>query len=276
MALNIRIVRESHADQGVIAASSEARPVTALRNAQRGAVWRSDSPAEQMLQGDFGASRVTTAITLWRHNLTAGATWRARLWSGENQTGDLLYDSGTVAPIQPKSLGDLEWGVDPLGASLFTGWKSSFSTLWFGAVSARSWRVDLDDPDNTDGFIQATRLMIGSHISARYNFSYGLTLQWRDRTEQQRTDAGSMRVIEREPYRQMRLALEFLRSDERPTWLDIGRRIGRRENVFVSAYPERGTALERDHAFLARLTDDIGHTHPNALSWASELVFEEI
>lgn len=275
MAVNLRLVKDIFSDAGTIAASSEARPATNLQNSRRGRAWRSADTAAQALTGNFTDTVSIGALVLWRHNLTTDATYRLRLWDAVDQGGTLVYDSGAQVAVEPKSLGALEWGIEPLGASAFTGWALAFTAHWFDLVNARSWQLDLTDASNADGYMQMARVALGPYLTAAINFSWGLQLEWQDESDQERTDGGSISVVERTPNRRMTLDLAHVQPIERPKLLDMGRAQGRSKDIFVSAYPLTGGAEERDHSFMAKLENSIAMQRPNSQFYTLPLTFLE-
>lgn len=255
MTANLRIITPNDCDIATLTASPSlvtTLPVTNLQSPSRALVARSTSTSAQDIKGTWSASRIISAAALVRHNLTSSATWQLRLYSDAAWT-TLIYDSGAVVACKPKALGDLEWGVDPLGASLFTDWDHAFSSMWFAPVAARSFVITLTDTTNADGYVQASRLFIGRYLEPQINFDYGFRLQWLENTRQERTDGGTLRSDAQDPYRRMSFRLAALSTSDRPKFMEWARRDGLRNDVFISAFPENGSALERDHAMAGKL-----------------------
>jgi hypothetical protein len=249
-------------------------PVTNLQDASRAKVARSTSTADQDIKGTWSESRLLSALALTQHNMTSASTWRLRLFANANWTS-LVYDSAAIGAVPAKALGDLEWGVDPLGASVFTGWGRAFSALWFAPVAAKSFILTLSDVDNPAGYVEAARLFIGRHIEPEFNCDYGLALGWRDTTAQIRTDGGTLRSDAGVQYRALEFDLSWLTGSERARWMDIGRQVGRRRDVFVSCYPGAAGAKERDYAMAAKLTQDVLCKHDVPTNWKISLRLEE-
>lgn len=264
---NLRLVAVNQVDSATLGASpsmSSTLPVTNLQDTRRAKVARTTSTADQTITGNFAAAVVCSAAALWRHNLTSAGTWRIELYSDDDQTGTKVYDSGDTLAYTAKCLGDLDWGTDPLGASVFTGWSFLYSILWFSPVPAKSFRLTLKDASNPAGYMEASRLVIGVHLEPAANMEYGCELGWKDDSRQVRMDGGSLHVESVEVYRTAAFELGWLADTERAKWLEIARKTGKRGEVLLSLYPTVGGAKERDHTFLGRLsaTEPLNHHRP--------------
>lgn len=248
---NLRIIAINEADSATLTASPAlvaTLPVTNLQDAARAKVARSSSLATQMIYGNFAGLKNISAMALVRHNFTAAATLRLKLYSELNQAGTLVYDSGVLTFGTANGWGEFVWGVDPWGAELFTDWPVKWKDLFFDAVQAQSFSLQWDDPANTDTFMQASRLFLGAAFEPTTNMRWGFKWGWQERTQQERTEGGSLRSDAGEPYRTVRLNLDFLPDGERAQMGDILRNIGKRKDFFFSGFPLAGGAKERDFA----------------------------
>jgi hypothetical protein len=255
IAQNLRLVAVNLVDAATLSASPalvSTLPVTNLQDSRRAKMARTTSTAQQVITGDLAATGVCSAAALWRHNLSPAGTWRIELFTAAAQGGTKIYDSGAVLAYTAKCLGDLFWGSDPLGASVFTGWAFRYSVLWFPPVSALSFRLTLTDAANPDGYMQAARLVLGYYLMPAVNVEFGPEISWVDNSKQVRMDGGSLHTEAVEPYRELNVELAWLADVERAQWLEIARVTGKRGDVLVSLYPEAGGLLERDHCFTGR------------------------
>jgi hypothetical protein len=277
--MTLRIITSNGVDEATLAASPSgvsSLPVEHLQEVARSRVFRTDGlPSTQTITGTWSLARVTSGLCLWRHNLSSEASLRVRLWDGANQSGNLVYDSGTVNALPPKSIGDLRLGIDPLGANLFTEWEIAYSTVWWSEVAAQSFQLDVSDGSNSDGYLEAARLYLGLALAPTSNFERGWSVRWADPSEQTRTAGGTVRTLAREPYRVLELDLELLSAADRSRWFDMQRSVGKRKDVFVSAFPEEGGGKERDHAFAAKFPETGDMTGPIANYYATSLVLQE-
>lgn len=274
---NIRIITPNDAELATITADPAVvatLPVTNLIDVAREAVMRTTGLADQDVKFTWSSSKKASGCALERHNLTSVATWRLRLYSDAAWT-TLVYDSGAVLACPPKALGDLEWGIEPLGANLFTGWDHAFSNMWFAVTVYRSGKITLSDAANPDGFMQASRIALGRYLEPRWNFNWGMRLGWIDDSQQSRTEGGTLHTDGVDPHRRMAFKLDWLSASDRPKFQELSRRDGKRKFVYVSAYPESGGALERDHAMVAKLVSVPELEQRHVDDFSGEYVVEE-
>lgn len=275
---NFRIVWDNKSDAATLSATPAlvaTLPETHLQQAGRANVARTTSTADQAIKGNFAAAGYVSSMILWRHNLSPDATVRLRLYSGAGQTGTLLYDSTAVAPYSAKAFGDLLWGIDPFGDSVFTEWGIYWSTLWFTPVAALSFQLDLSDSANTDGYMQAARLIIGPTLTGVNNASYNYAVGWQEDTRQERTAGGSLRSDAADPFREFKIPLNWIEASDRPKLLEMRRRVGMRQDFFFSLFPEVGGSIERDHSAVVKLVQADPLTAPYYGNHTHELSMQE-
>lgn len=251
-------------------------PIGNLQDAARARVARTVGlPAIQYLRGDWAAAVACNGFVLWRHNLSGAATLRFRLYAGPAQTGALLYDSGPVKMGNIIPYGEIIYGTDVYGAWLFNAWPVACTILWFASVLAGSFELALSDPANPAGYMQASRIFLGQYFSPGDNFSYGAKMRWEDDSTQERTDGGSLRTDTREPYRVLRLALDFLTEADRAALAEILRANGKSKDLFVSMHPgDSGTKL-RDYSVAVKIIEMPDLTSNAPLNYQSDLVLAE-
>lgn len=252
--INVRFIMENAVDDATITDGNAnilaALPQDNLKKSQRTKVVRTSNTSDLILNFNWGgAGKNLSGVGLMRHNLESTSTWRIQIYDGQNQTGSVLYDSGTIDAIPIKSLGDLDWGVDPLGASVFDGWDESnaFSTIWFTQVTGLSMKITVSDATNADGYLQASRLFAGVAATPNINVDYGLSLAWQEETQQFRSEGGSLRSDSKPQFRLMNLTMGNLMPGERSAFFESSREVGLRQDFLVSIFPELDGAQERDY-----------------------------
>jgi hypothetical protein len=126
-------------------------------------------------------------IALARHNFSLLATIRIRLYLEAAMT-TLLYDSG-VEEVWPEvyPYDTLEWEDDNYWTGKYTDAELAGTTwLWLWWVgydyNAAGIRIDISDPTNPAGYVQAGYLEIAAQYQVAYNFSYGAQYGFRYRT----------------------------------------------------------------------------------------------
>lgn len=264
--MSMRFLLDNKADGATLSSSDFAAglPVANLQVEGRGKVARtSNATGTKTVLGNLAAAASINAIVLYRHNLTASATWRLYLYSGANQTGTTLYDSTAVTPAP--------------AASVFTGWSYAFSVLYFTtAASVLSFKLELADATNPAGYLEAKRLVLGQYFEPAVNADYGLQLYWDDLSEQRRTLGGSVRTDARALYRVMAGSLSALTEAERASFMDAVRVAGKQREIFVAGFPGVTGAQERDYSLLGKFTRAPMMAHHQVSRHRADFAIEEV
>lgn len=142
---------------------------------------------DTFVTGTSSNTRRVGLIALARHNLTLDATIRLRLFEDAAMTL-LIYDSGAqeVWPaVYPYD--ELEWEDDNYWTGKYTDEELQGMTwlwLWWGGFDymAAGFRLDISDPDNPEGYVQAGYLEIAGQYQVGANFNYGSQYGFRFRT----------------------------------------------------------------------------------------------
>lgn len=209
-------------------------------------------------------------VVLWRHTLSAVGTWRVRAYDDIDGTGALLYDSGIVPALASKTLGDLDWGIDPLGAPLAA---VDFSSLIFDQVIARSLVIDLAEPGGTQ--IQAGRLFVGEPISLQFAIDWDSSLQYDSTTKRSRTAGGGLRVESEGVFRRLKFSHAWITSGERTLIADLLRDAGDRAEIWISQRAGEGGRFEVDHAMVGYLSANPALVRREGIRYSTEFEIEE-
>jgi hypothetical protein len=195
-----------------------------------------------------------SGFVLYRHWLSNSAKWRLELFDGLNCSGIKLFDSGLIDAIPTKTLGELDWLVDPLVASAFDTWPFKFSQLWFSDAFAFSGRMTLQDEYGRDGIHEFDRIYMGVTFQPSFNFSWGSEFAWQTTAKQKETAAGSVFAAAKPKTRQLAFSLDYILESERPHLSAAFQDVGISKDWFISLYPELGGIKEIEHAMAAKFT----------------------
>lgn len=276
----VRIIAPNRADEAALTAAPAmvaTLPVENLQDDARARVARSVGlPAPQYIRGDWPAFNSINAFALWRHNLSGAATLRLKLYAGAGQAGTLLYDSGAISLGSIIPYGELVYGVDIYGAQLFENWPVASHVIWFAAVLPLSFELQLTDPANPDGYMQVSRLVLGGYFSPAVNFSRPFRMRWEDESTQERTDGGTLRTDEREPFRLFNFNLDSMNEAERAALMELLRQHAKNKTLFLSMFPEDIGTKRRDFAALVKVVGQAPDVEGNLpLNYRSQLVLAE-
>lgn len=256
---NLRIIESSLSDSATLSDGnsniSSSMPVANLQNSLREYYTRTTNLSDMIINVDFAADQVVSAVHLGRCNLSSAATWRIQCYDAASQSGNIVYDSAAIDFIVPLTFGELDWGVDAFGAAAMEDWAQRFATHWFSAVAVRSMKITISDSANADGYLQAGRLFIGRYFSPSTNCDWGASLLWHDRSEQYRTAGGSLRTENRDSYRELSFNLSWLDDGEATRLLNMQKTNGKRGDYFISFYPSGSGQRKLHHEFIAKMED---------------------
>jgi hypothetical protein len=153
------------------------------------------------------------------HNLTINALWRIRFYDDTGLT-DLVYDTGWI---------DVWPVVYPLSQTLWSSpqwWTGKYTraelmnTRWTAirwltrAYRARAIKVEFDDPNNPDGYVQAGLFEIAQAWQASINFAPGSQFGLLSNTKRQQALGGTVYKERRRSKRVFRGSIDFLPHDE--------------------------------------------------------------
>lgn len=244
-------------DEATMSASPAMRvslPPSNLQLPARGRVARSvNALSAQQIKFTFnGAGHYLNFLHLARHNLEPGSTWRIQFYSTQDWTGSPVFDSGTITAVDGATLGELDWGVDSLGAGVFDAFLGQqSSTLYFARTQALSGIVTIENIGNSYGYVEASRLFAGEYLEFNVN-PQSVEWGWEEDTQQSRSAGGSLRSDGKIAYRVLDLTVGFVDAAQRAALADQLRWSGRRKDKFVALYPAFTGELGRDYTMLAK------------------------
>jgi hypothetical protein len=207
-----------------------------------------------------------------RHNLSAIAEIQIKMYDGENQTGNVVYDSGSLIYGDLIPAGEFAAGIDPFGGAFHT---PPLLIVWFSPVSIRSFEIIINDPSNVDDYLQIGRLIMGLSFSPEYNFSWGSKLEFVDRSIRTRTSAGGLRTRKQSRYRRLTLSLNWITDADRSR-LSSEFRAANGRDVLVSAFPDETGIRLSDYTLVAQIVDGTSFTHDFLDNYRLPLIFEDV
>lgn len=249
-----RVIMRNAADLATLTstvAGYATAPVANLQNPRRARVFRFPSAGGQTIKGHWGGQGFyCSAAGLDRFNIEPAGTVRIRVFPNVDWTGT-PSDTGTIPAYNAAALGSFTWGVDPLGMSVLDGYLGyKYGIYYFPRILGLSFQIDISDATNSWQYNEISRLVLGDYLELTYNASFGIKFGWKEKTEQEEMDGGSLMSDARLPRRAISGRLPFLNPAERTAWADLMRFVGKRKAFAVSFQPGEGASLERDFTIL--------------------------
>ena len=187
------------------------------------------------------------------------------------------YDSGML-PACPATAAVID-GFTPLqAASAYGNGGGAYARHWLPEpMTARGLAIDIKDPANLQGYVEAGRLVAGAYWSPANNPEYGASVTIMDASTHARSDAGDLWTDFGTRARKMPLQLSALPAADRTALFGIVRRNGMSGAMLVSLFPESADPeLERDHTIFGRLSSVSAMSIPYYENYAMPLEIEEL
>ena len=187
------------------------------------------------------------------------------------------YDSGML-PACPAAAAAVD-GFTPLqAASAYGNGGGAYARHWLPApVPALGLAIDIKDPANLQGYVEAGRLVAGDYWSPANNPDYGASVTIMDASTHARSDAGDLWTDFGTRARKMPLQLSALPAADRTALLGIVRRNGMSGAMLASLFPESADLeLERDHTIFGRLSSVSAMSIPYFDLYSMPLEIEEL
>lgn len=174
-------------------------------------VWRAAGNAATLTLA-WPAAEWVSGIALIRHNLTVHSRWRLTGWLA----GSVIWAQDWTPAAPAQGLGQLAWGVEPVGVNAATGLAAPMATAWLAEpVLLDRLVIELDDIGNTVGYLQAARLVVGMHWSPDVGTVYGVKMRRATAGKRTDTDSGQVLSSRGARYRELVFQMPALTAAER-------------------------------------------------------------
>jgi len=250
---NLRLVPRNFHDEATLSTQLTAQPgfgITNTQNTLRDSVWRGAGIATQYVRGVFpDDGRKINFFGLFRHKCHGG-TVQLQLYNMPDWTGS-VYNSGELETVDLISLGNFDWGTDPLGIVNDPFVDESPFYLFIPPVGVKSYQITFRDTHTQAGAInwEVGRIWLGKYFEVSINPNYGSAIGFSDNSDHSRTRGGSNKTNVGAFWRSLVLDLAWILEEDRATWLDVCRYAMTARDVVVSVFPEEpdDKRFERDH-----------------------------
>ena len=248
-------------------------PVTNLQNQYRGRPMRRTGTA-MTVKGNRSTVDYASAFALAWHNLPGDGDYRLRLYDGEDQTGNEVYDSTVLTVATPIPLDVWRMDVDPLDATYEQqSIHPSIAALFFSPVLYKSFQLDINAPGATD--FDIGRLFLGNAFRPLINYDFGSPFKTIDPSEHVRTGGSSLITVRRNAYRQAEIDLRHLDRGERERLSYEENRLGKSPQIFLALDPGETGLLRIEQMLIGKRLNDVEMTRRNADYYEHKLIVSE-
>jgi hypothetical protein len=273
---NLRLLADNAADRATVTTSTTSGTLTAanLLNNIKSLVWRATGTTAS-ISASWASDEPVSCVVLPFCNLTSAATMRVRGYSDTAGTVQVL-DTGTN-PACPAPSVKLRGFTTAQALSAYAYGGGAFARAYFAQINVRKLVIDLVDAANSQGYVEASRLLAGAYWSPKFNADRGATLAANDATKNVRTEAGDLLSDRGSRSTAIDLNLSMMPAPDRSTILGILRANGLSSPLFLSIFPANADAeLERDYQVFGKLTAISAMTLPFAGAYSTPLRIESI
>jgi hypothetical protein len=136
----------------------------------------------------------------------------------------------------------------------------------------------ITDTNNTAGYVEASRLVIGDYWSPTYNTSFGLMAAPKSLSTNSRTESGDLVTNRGIQYNTMSFDLTWLNPADRLIFTKIIKSNGINKGLLISLFPDAAEDYDKEQTFqiYGKLTQVPDLTHPMYTMYSSKVDIEEI
>jgi hypothetical protein len=275
---NLRIVFSNAANRAAtLAAAAEAGALVAgnLLTDIKSQVYRSTSTSAALTLTWANAETVR-CVALPYTNFTNAATLRVRGYTNAADP-DPVFDTTALTCCPYTAASVFGWGINTPGVANFGYGGAVYAALWFTGGAVKKLVIDIADPTNAAGYIEAGRLVVGDYWELDYNADYGLQIGYNDASEHKRNEAGDLMTGIRPRAKTLTFGLSQISPPDRKKLMRILRGNGKPGPIYISVFPGNADAdLEQDYQIYGKMSDLSAITLANFELYASSATVDEI
>lgn len=296
MANNLRIIYKNLATTATLSGSSTASAsliASNLKNGIKSIAWRSGTSSgttvKAFIIATLPAASTISGVILAFTNLTSVATMRVYGYTGTPPThggsvdsptigtsgATQVFDSGNVLCNPYQNLGFSNWGTETYVD------RKLYSRLWLSsvdaAISCTSIVIEINDT-NPYRFVEVSKLIIGNQWSPNYNTSFGLSVDTKDMSSSERTEAGDLLITRGKIYNSLSFDLKWMDKPDRIEFNNLIKTVGTQLPLFVSLFPNNSDDWEKEqmHQIYGYQSQLYSIVHPMFSMYSSQLTIEEM
>lgn len=275
---NLRLLYDNAADRSTISTTQTAGALAAsnLLNDFKSQVWRSTTTSAQV-NLVFNANETLSCVVFPFSNLTPSATMRVQLYSDTGVVTQIL-DTGAVACCGQGSVGTLDFNQMPTGANGYSYGGGSYACVWFTqTANVRHAAITITDTSNTQGYVEAARVVIGKYWTPAVNADFGAQLSMVDMSKHSRNDGGDLVTVRASRHKKLTFTMSNLLTAERLQVISVLRNNGMYKPLYCSLMPVvNDLDLEQSYQIYGRLAQISAISTPYFATYASSIDIEEL
>lgn len=205
-------------------ATSSPVPVTNLAHHALGKAWRTGGITSESVTINLGTTtEAVKAVLIAGHNLTLSGT------------AEVLHSTDNVS-FTSLGVKTASW--------VTTGGNVKIISFFFASLSKQYWRITLKDSTNPDNFIKVGRVFLGDYFEPSAQIMKNWSVEIVSDTEIEKSIGRQRWRNVKDCFARISFRLPHLSKSEAVNdFLNFARRIGNKDSIFVSLFPEGSDSL---------------------------------
>lgn len=237
---NLKIVTTNIADSATLTASTTSGSLTInnVKTEHKGEIHRSTGTTVTYT-ASWASDQVLGCVCLPCTNLSSTSIIRIKLYDAASA---LREDTGEMYAVSEYT------NTNVYNVNNFVYGGVSKSVVWFPLKPdyVRSLTIELSDINNSAGYIDNSRIVIGDYWQPTYNLEKGMQLYSLDSSTTSESNAGSLVTLRGFVRDKLSIDFALLPESDRVELLNIIRYAGTYKNILLSTFPGTYNSYEND------------------------------
>ncbi len=148
---------------------------------------------------------------------------------------------------------------------------------WISAKNVKCLKINIDDINNVDGYIELSNLMAGPVWSPRYGVDGTVDLKFTDTSNILKTTNGNKLLNTGILYKEISMSMGHLTERDKDRLFDIIKLAGTKYPIYVTMYPDDPNGnKEQMYQVYGKITNSATLTNPMYRMYANDLTVEEV
>jgi hypothetical protein len=157
------------------------------------------------------------------------------------------------------------------------GLDRAYIRAYIPSSSTKYLAIEIMDLVNTSGYLEFSRLILGTYWSPAYNTGYGMSTDITDTSTSERSEAGDLITTNGVVYNKLSFDLDWMTGTDRDQLVKLLKIYGSRLGVYISLFPEDlDPGKENLYQIYGKLAPSSGISHPYLSMYATSVEIEEI
>ena len=231
-------------------------------------IWRSAAPTTAEIQLTWADTQIFNTLVISNSNLSPSTTIRLVGYTNINDT---------VAAFDTSKVTIRKGSIYSSVLNMYSYGNSNTTALWIDNKNVRKLIIYLEDTTSTAGFIEISKIMLGTYWSPKYGQEAGISTGISFNSNHTRTQSGNIYTDNGTVNRYLKVPLNWLLSEDRLQLIRALKSNGINKPIFISAFPNSDSInMEELYQVYGKLSNTATLTYPLYEIYTTELTVEEV